>query len=280
MSLISELVQFDARKAIGEHAAKLRDFSLIRGGQISIRSSVFSDYVIKKLIETSFVIDVMTKTMRHLDVVHDNDQQYAYIYKNFSRFRFVESAISSDKRLIHMVKYFEDIKDLRHSRSHPLFWLQYAMCRISLSQFKEVERLFDVAYAFSKQSGFRENRHLNNQFARFLLESRTKSNEYTDYMAAFNKAHAICVKQMIDEPQSNNPYRVAQNYFPFLERRISDLEIGDLVGIIRSCSEILKQYRSRSGSVSQNSIVENCAVAMKKTSEAATASLATRGIQL
>jgi len=280
LSVISELVQFDARKAIAEHATKLRDFSLIRNGQISIRSSVFSDYVIKKLIETAFVIEVMTKAMRHLDVVHENDQQYAYIYKNFSRFRFVESAISSEKRLVHMVKYFEDIKDLSHSRAHPLFWLQYAMCRISLNQFKEAERLFDVAYAFSKQSGFKENRHLNNQFARFLLESRTKSNEYTDYMVAFNKAHSICVKQMIDEPLSNNPYRVAQNYLPFLERRSGDLEIGDLVAIIRSCSEILKQYRSRPGDFSQNSIVEHCAVAMKKTSEAATNFLSARGVKL
>ena len=218
--------------------------------------------------------------MRHLDVIHNNDQQYEYIYKNFSRFRFVESAISSDKRLIHMVKYFEDIKELNHSREHPLFWLQYAMCRISLNQFPEAQRLFDVAYAFSKRSGFRENRHLNNQFARFLLESRTKSNDYTDYMTAFNRAHAICVKQMTDEPLSNNPYRVAQNYLPFLERRVGDLETGDLVAIIRSCSEILKQYNSRKSSSGHNTLAESCAMTMKKTSALATDYLASRGVTL
>lgn len=280
LTLISELVQFDARKAIAEHATQLRDFTLVRGGYLTIRSSVFSDYVIKKLIDTSFVIDVMIRVMRHLDVIHDNDAQYAQIYKNFSRFRFVESAISPEKRLIHMVKYFEDIKELDHSRAHPLFWLQYAMCRMSLSQFREAARLFDVAYAISKRSGFRENRHLNNQWARFLLESRTNSNDYTDYMVAFNEAHRICVKQMIDEPLSNNPYRVAQNYLPFLERRVGDLTVGDLVAIVRSCSEILRQSHARRGRAGHNSMVEQCIVTMRKTSEMATENLSSRGVTM
>ncbi|MBY5368621.1 hypothetical protein HFO91_18435 [Rhizobium leguminosarum] len=280
LTLISELVQFDARKAIAEHAAHLRDFTLVRGGQITIRSSVFSDYVIKKLIETSIVIDVMIRVMRHLDVIHDNDPQCSYIYKNFSRFRFVESAISAEKRLVHMVKYFEDLKELDHSHAHPLFWLQYAMCRMSLSQFPEAARLFDVAYAISKRSGFRENRHLNNQWARFLLESRTNSNDYTDYMSAFNEAHRICVKQMIDEPLSNNPYRVAQNYLPFLERRVSDLTVGDLVGIVRSCSEVLRQSNARRGRSGHNTMVEQCVVVMKKTSALASDHLSSRGVSM
>ncbi|MER8632533.1 SIR2 family protein [Mesorhizobium opportunistum] len=51
LTLISELVQFDARLAISDHSASLRDFSLIRNGQISIRSSIFSDYVIKNSLK-------------------------------------------------------------------------------------------------------------------------------------------------------------------------------------------------------------------------------------
>ncbi|MER8632534.1 hypothetical protein NKH55_22545 [Mesorhizobium opportunistum] len=218
--------------------------------------------------------------MQILDVLHDNDQKYQYIYKNFSRFRFVENAISSEKRLIHMVKYFEDIKELRNSRTNSLFWLQYAMCRLSLSQFKEAERLFDVAYAFSKRSGYKENRHLDNQFARFLLESRTNSNEYTDFMSAFNRAHTICVKQMLDEPLAHNPYRVAINYLPFLERRIGDVQVGDLVGIIRSCSEIIKQFRRRTGHSRVGNVEESCIAAMMKTSKLASDTLAARGVPI
>lgn len=266
LTLISELVQFDARRAIAEHANQLRDFTLVRNGQITIRSSIFSDYIIKRLIDTPFVIETLVKIMRNLDIIHDNDKQYTILYKNFSRFAFIERAIAAEKRLIHMIKYFEDIKELSHSREHPLFWLQYAMCRMSLGHFPEAARLFEVAYAISKESGYRENRHLNNQWARFLLESRTSSNDYTDYMSAFNEAHRLCLKQMIGEPLSDNPYRVAQNYLPFLERRIADLKTGDFVGIIRSCAEVLKQASARIGRSGSNGTVDKCIISMKKTS--------------
>lgn len=191
---------FDARSALIEHENNLRDFALIQNGRISMRSPIFSEYVLKKLIDTASVIDVLSECMSNLDVIYDNDNIYKDVYKNFSRFRFVETAIAVEKRRVHMVKYFENIKELFHCRENSLFWLQYAMCRLSLHQYPEAGRLFDVAFAFAKKSGYRENRHLDNQYARFLLESRTSSDEYTDYMAAFNKAHTICIKQMRNEP--------------------------------------------------------------------------------
>ena len=201
------------------------------------------------------------------------------IYKNFSRFIFVEQAISEEKRLVHMVHYFENIKELSHSREQSLFWLQYAMCRMSLSQWGEAKRLFDVSYAFSRASGYRDNRHLNNQWARFLLVSRTKSNEYTDFSQAFNEAHNICIKQMIDEPTSTAPYRVASNYLAFLERRKSDLSTGDLVGIIRSASEVSKRYHSAGKNI-RHSVVSRCANDMIKTIEIAKARLVELGVTL
>jgi hypothetical protein len=118
-----------------------------------------------------------------------------------------------------------------------------------------------VAFSFAKKYGYRENRHLDNQYARFLLESRTNSNEYTDYMTAFNKAHGICVRQMRNEPLSNNPFRVAQNYYAFLDRRLTQLSSGDLVSFFRSCGEVSKFLRQRISNkgISSSRIVDDCA---------------------
>lgn len=240
LATISELVGYDAHKAISQHSSNLRDFSLIRNGSISIRSSIFADYVLRRLIDTAFSIDVLISSMHRLDSLHDNDEKYKNLFQNFSRFRFVESAIAAEKRLVHMVNYFETIKVLSHAREHSLFWLQYAMCRLSLSQYREAERLFDVSFSYSKKAGYSDNRHLNNQYARFLLESRTNTNDYSDYISAFNKAHAICIKQLQAEPASQNPYRVIGNYEGFVKRRISELENGDIVSIVRSCVEVAK----------------------------------------
>lgn len=279
LSLISEIAGFDARKAIAEHASSLKDFTLIRNGQISIKSPIFSEYIIKRLIDTAFVINTMINAMRQLDDIHDSSPEYALIYKNFSRFIFVEQAIAEEKRLVHMVHYFEHIKELDHSRKHPLFWLQYAMCRMSLEQWGEAKRLFDVSFSYSKSLGYRENRHQNNQWARFLLESRTKSNEYTDFAQAFNEAHSICIRQINDEPTSFSAYRVAANYLSFIDRRKLDLTTGDLVGIIRSSSEILRQYNS-SGKKIGHDAVKRCAENMTKTIETARGRLRELGVTM
>lgn len=280
LSLISELLGFDARSAIRDHSTTLRDFSLIRNGVISIRSSIFAEYVIQQLIDTASVIATLISAMNRLDVIFDNSATYGYIFKNFSRFRFIETTIAPEKRLVHMIKYFEEIKELKHSRDNPLFWLQYAMSRLSLKQFPEADRLFDVAYSYSKRAGYIENRHLNNQYARFLLESRTESNNYTDFMSAFNRAHAICVKQMVDDPHAYNPYRVAQNYQAFLERRVTDLKDGDLVAVIRSCSEIAKFCASRTGMTQRKGVIDHCAASMRATAKLAREVLASHGVTI
>jgi hypothetical protein len=282
LNLISEMVQFDARKVILEQEKSLRDFSLNRDGRISMRSSIFAEYLLKRIIDTGFVIHTLTRCMTNLDVIHGNDELYRQIFRNFSRFAFVESAIAVDKRLVHMVKYFENIKTLLHCREEPLFWLQYAMCRLSLKQYREASRLFEVAYAFAEKSGYRENRHLNNQFARFLLESRSNTNEYTDYMPAFNKAHGICIRQMRDEQSSYSAYRVAQNYLGFLDRRLAELNSGDLVAIVRSCGEVTTQITRRKANkeISDNRIVDECAKAMRSTVELARRKLKELGVDI
>ena len=280
MNLISELTHFDARKAIQIHEAKLRDFAMIRNGNISIRSSIFSQYVLTKLIDTGFVIETMTNCMRNLDIKFDSDAKYEDIFKQFSRFKFVETAIAVEKRLVHMVKYFENIKELDHCRAQPLFWLQYAMCRLSLKQYREAERLFDVAYNYAKRYGYNESRHLDNQYARFLLESRTNSNEYSDYMQAFNKAHAIIIKQMRNEPNSYNPYRVAKNYHLFVERRLEVLQPGDLIGIFRSCKEVSNIGSKNKGSISNGRIVGECLISIQDTLDNLKLNLKTVGIEM
>lgn len=259
---IGELLQMDCVKEISSYEREIRDFSFVRNGNIIISSSILSEYILRNLIDTGFVIDTMCSTMRRLDVIHDNDLSYQDVFKTFTRFSFLESAISETRRRQHLISYFEQIKDLRHCRDNSLFWLQYAMCRLSLEQYWEAQKSFDVAYSISNRLGYKENRHLDNQYARFLLESRTKTDNYTDYMAAFNKAHSICVKQMQNEPYSYNPYRVTHHYRKFIERRGPQLETGDLVSIFRSCSEVNRFISKCHASIKDTWAVKNCAKEM------------------
>ncbi|PTC01208.1 hypothetical protein C9975_03445 [Thalassospira xiamenensis] len=151
------------------------------------------------------------------------------------------------------------------------------MCRMSLEQYKEAERLFEVSFSFAKKKGYRENRHLENQWARFLLESRTNTNDYIDFAQSFNEAHKICLKQIRNEPKSYNPFRVASDYLPFIERRIADLDNHALISTLRSCNELMRAIRSTDKSIEAHAVVEQGRKSIEKSIEIIVDNLRSKG---
>jgi hypothetical protein len=277
---IDEILELNTTQIVNTHRENLSDVSYLDQNRILISSSILSEYLLKNLIESAFVIDILLSAMNRLDKIYNNDVFYKESHKTFCRFSFIESAIAVERRRQHLVSYFEGIKHLNYCKDEPLFWLQYAMARMSLEQYPESKTYFEIAYSISKKMKYRENRHLDNQFARFLLESRTKSNAYEDFMQAFNSAHSICIKQMKSELDSPNPYRAASNYRAFVERRLEQFEQGDLIAIFRSCVEVQRQINQADNSIRSSISVASCATAMAATIKIVRDKLKTMGVAI
>jgi len=239
--LLSSILEFDAFDTASKTSGDFRDFSRVRNNKLALRSPILSEYIIKNILDSDFLMDTMVGVMDRLDVLCDTDFIYGDLMKTFVRFSFLEGYLPSKDRRGFLIRYYESMKLLSRFRREPLFWLQYAIARLALREFDEAKQLFDVAYSFAKSRGYSENRHLDNQFARYWLESRTYSEQYSDYMDAFNRAHQILTKQMLGEPLSYNPYRVAQHYYDFALRRRDVLSSGDRLVVIRACTDILRR---------------------------------------
>jgi hypothetical protein len=275
---VGEIIELDCTKEIVKWQKDIKDIAFFRSGKIVMKSAILSEYIIRNLIDTAVIVKTMIDAMRRLDLLFDNGRVYQEVFRMLCRYSFLEGAISEEKRRQHLVSYFEQIKELVHSRNNPLFWLQYAMCRLSLEQYPEAKRMFEVAYSISEKHGYHEDWHLDNQYARYLLESRARTDEFTDFMVAFNKAHTILVRQMRDEPRSYSPYRVAQNYKPFIERRRGALESGDLLSLVRACTEVLR-FVDKSEIKEENALRE-CRREMLESTEIAKNALRAIGVDL
>jgi hypothetical protein len=239
--LLSNLLEFDTFAAANRASTEFRDFTRIRNGKLALRSPILSEYIIKNIVDVDFLMDCMVSIMDRLDVLYDTDFIYSELMKTLVRFSFLEGHLPTNDRRGFLIRYYESMKLLVHFQREPLFWLQYAIARLSLREFDEAKQMFDVAYSFAKARGYSENRHLDNQFARYWLESRTFSEKYSDFMEAFNRAHQILTKQMLNEPLSYNPYRIAQHYYDFAVRRRDVLSTGDRMVIVQACLDVLRR---------------------------------------
>jgi hypothetical protein len=263
--LLSEILEFDTYsvvlKAHGDH----RDFLRAKHDTLALRSTILSDYIVKNVIDNSIVIETMIDVVARLDEVYNSDVIFDELMKIFVRYSFLEGYLPGNNRRDLLIRYYENAKVLSRFKSEPLFWLQYAIARLALKEFEEAKLLFDAAYAFSKARRYTENRHLDNQFARFLLESRTYSDSYGDYMDAFNRAHQILVRQMAAESNSYNPYRIAICYYEFAVRRREDMNAGDRVRLQRACAEVLKRINNGSDRLKRYGAVRDCQSRMHET---------------
>jgi hypothetical protein len=127
---------------------------------------------------------------------------------------------------------------------NPLFWLQYAIARLSFQQYAEAELYFKSAYAFAEAGQQWYERDIDNHYARLLLESRTNSDQYDDYYDAFREAHDKLYGQMLKGDNRHYPYRQARNYLAFVVSRKNKLSDDQLSLFVSACRQVVKNIEN------------------------------------
>lgn len=85
----------------------------------------------------------------------------------------MESVIDLHRKPELIIGYFEAIKDIPFCQRSGLFWLHYAMARLSYGEFKEATLYFDQARSLAKDNP-KDLIEINNHYARLLIDSRTE----------------------------------------------------------------------------------------------------------
>lgn len=152
-------------------------------------------------------------------------------------FFVVGASPDDDTRII--LKRYGTVRSLKFASDDPQFWLQYAIASLDSEDFKSAEDHFKSAFGLARRRGGYDPFQIENHHARFLLESRTKTNFWDDVFDAFSEANDIVQRQVRNFREGFYPYRVARLYLPYLECHASKFSAVQLETIKQWCIRIL-----------------------------------------
>jgi tetratricopeptide (TPR) repeat protein len=245
LTLISELIGFDAYSAVREcNDSAIDEFMPRNRAQIVARSPVMTEVILRDIVPDLILINNLVSTLRNLHARQRASNYYRKIYHRLMRFSFVESLLTERERPQKLIRFYEAVRQTGFESDNPQFWLQYAIARMSFEDYEKAEGYFDTAYSLANKREWYDTYQIDNHYARFLLESRTRSELWGDYFIVLCDAHKLVTKQMQDKVHGFYPFRVATRYLDLVERRRNEFSPDQVVEIREMCHEILNHLRN------------------------------------
>jgi hypothetical protein len=241
ISQLSEIAQSDVFKFGSTQSDEIvREFFDIDNNRISVRSPAFAQAVLKEAVSDSVLIELLPEIVGRLDRLRQEIRNYDEPLKQMMRFGFIERILQDDNQKEgKLVSYFENIRSTGVGTSNPQFWLQYAIACMSFQSYVDAGGHFQTAFGLAKNRGGYDPYQIENTYARFLLESRSRTENWDDFIEAFTQAHEILARQMASVREGYYPYRVARLYLEFVETRIETMDRGQKRQVRDACEKLL-----------------------------------------
>ena len=267
-SSMSEILGVDVwRIAKSEKFSQAGEFIRLKDGVISARSSIIATFLLRKCVSSNVLVKHLENFVRRLSKLK-RDAILHHIFIELQRFPVVEGLIESKRKREYIIGYYQEIKDIPFCERSALFWLHYAMARLSFGEFAQSALYFKHAQSLA-QGNMKDLIEINNHYAKLLLESRTKSGDYNDYSDAFAVAHDILIKQMNKGTNKHFPYRQAKKYVDFISFRHKDMTVNQINVFIQCCRQVISAIDNLDGAISRASEVNECKESMRRAIEIA-----------
>jgi hypothetical protein len=218
----------------------VREFINFDEGRIVVKSAILSETILSNIMSSRGIVDTLIKICKRLDNRRD-DKNIKIILREVISFSNLQRILQKDTKdyKFNILRFFEEIRNMKHCQSNPHYWLQYAIARLSEREYDMADKYFDNAYSFANKRDWFDTYQIDNHHARYILENEIYNGTKETAMSQFLKAHRILSNSNTKQQTRHYPFRVAKNYFPFYEKYFSSLEKQDKKIFIHSCNEIL-----------------------------------------
>lgn len=240
LTQVCEIVEADLFK-MGRYQADpvLAEFIDFGSGKVTVRSSTFAKAVLKDAISDALLIDILPSLINRLDRLSEQNTLYGEVLKSLMRFGVIEGILSDSDKERKLVSYYEAIRAAGVGLGNPQFWLQYAIACMSFKDYDSADEHFRTAFGLAARRGGYDPYQIENQYARFLIESRTQSKKWEDAFEAFKEANDIISRQMSGFTEGYYPYRVARNYLSFVEANEKQFNKEQKSRIVDWCKHLI-----------------------------------------
>lgn len=240
----------------------LNEFVHFEKNKVAVRSPIFAQAVLSELIPDNILVEKIPQTIYRLEQLAGHDDFYKPAIRKLMRFGGIERILGRQDKEQKLVTFYENLRATGVVSQNPQFWLQYAIARMSFKDYEGADRNFDAAFGLVRGRSY-DPYQIENQFARFLLESRTETQLWTDYFEAFEKAHEIVKAQMRRIDEGDYPYNVAGKYLPMVEARHKEFDQQQLDRIVEWCDDLLEIATAAPASIKRRGYWKNFNIAMK-----------------
>lgn len=220
---VIKMSQLNLNCSRNENAAEILN---IQDGQIAIKSSLLSLYLIRSKKLYLEVIRVMKKMVLNSDLLLGADSETVkrllISTSNISELFYKKVPYFQDnfpKRELHkeLLDYFSDICKVQYYKENEFFWLQYAMACMDMGEYSLAENNFKLAHQYEKKKGI-ESYQIKVQYGRFLLERANEYKEEQDPIKIFKQVNKEWDKVLRhDEAQKFYVYKQMDKYEKFIE---------------------------------------------------------------
>ena len=228
----------------------VREFVNFDENRIVVKSAVLSEAILSNVISSRGIVDTLIKVCKRLDNRRD-DQNIRIILREIISFSSLQRILQKDtaEYKFNILRFFEEIRNMKHCQSNPHYWLQYAIARLAERDYGLADSYFQNAYAYASRLDWFDPYQIDNHYARHLIENEIYNGDKETAMPQFLKAHKVLSNPNDKNKTRHYPFKVAQKYFPFYEKYFSLLSKQDKVIFLHSCKEILNRIDSYMQSV-------------------------------
>ena len=187
----------------------VRQILSVRSGVADFRSPVIASALLEGLSSAATITKVVVKCATRGEIERRADPYLGRVSVELMRFANLERILPANGKRAALQNLYEEMKTVPSIRDNALFWLQYAMARLSLGDLDLARRYFEQSYAIAKKSNF-DPYQIDNHYCRLLL---SEAENATDSDEAFQKVDETLrtLKRQVLRESRHYPYRSAWN---------------------------------------------------------------------
>ncbi|MDK0804016.1 SIR2 family protein [Clostridium perfringens] len=226
--------------------------------EITIKSSIVGYYILQNNKFDLEVVDTLVKMM-----ISINKQTYIFKYREimklllaFSNLRIILNS-KAENFSKNVISFYERIKNLEFNKENPFFWLQYAIARMDIKDYKEAKLYLESAYAYAKSKKTQEVYQLDSHKARFLLESTIYYNNYNEAYKNFMEAHSLIYYNSNKPANLHYPLKQAIFYHEFYIKFYELFDETQKGMFLFSCNQIKDKFNEHSNALEKEGRSKN-----------------------
>lgn len=238
-SLISEMA--GNNEILGISLRSLEEFnSLFRlsGTKVNSKSSILALSLLNNTFGESYTKDTLLQIVERIDSMKFKEPELNNVFKSLLRFHIIERILPQRQSTID--RYYEQLKiKCPWLMESPHYWVQYAMSRLSYSDYHRAQNYLTNAYEKAKNRPSDYHTHnIDTQQARLYLNQSIESDKESFYL--FEKGH----KLLLPLPNDGRKFRQVLLYQQIFERKFKSYSNKNKVYFERAVNTMLEQAKS------------------------------------